>query len=185
MWWSHFLGLENLKGPNFGPWSSCYFCLSNQWFWTNFVKFLFIHFNLYSNHVTVNVNNLFFYCYTRPAQPYLCVCFWTFSPRHRFFFKRQFLGREEVENSRCQGACHRPWTSFGSTSRRRGGRWLTTLTVVVWSYKRMSWGSWDHRVLNGLFHLYLYYLIRYIGVTYYPLIIDPNLLPTLPAKPSK
>lgn len=123
-------------------------------FQTNDSEQILLNFNSFTSiyiAIMLNINNLFFFdCYTQPAHPIL-VCFWTFPPDIVFFFKRQFLGREEVENSRCQGACHRPWTSFGSTSRRRGGPWLTTLTVVVWSYKRMSWGSWDHRVLKGLY----------------------------------
>lgn len=80
--------------------------------------------------IMLNINNLFFFWLLYPTGPPYLSVFLNISPRHRFFFKRQFLGREEVENSRCQGACHRPWTSFGSTSRRRGGPWLTTLTVV-------------------------------------------------------
>ena len=93
------------------------------------ISFSFCSFTSIYIAIKLNVNNLFcFDCYTQPAHP-IFVCFWTFSPWPPFFFfkrrrrklVRTIPGREEVENSRCQGACHRPWTSFGSTSRRRGG----------------------------------------------------------------
>lgn len=181
MWWSHFLGLENLKGPNFGPLSSCYFYLSNQWFWTNFVKFQFIHFNLYSNHVKYQ-QLVFFWLLYPTGPPYLSV-FLNISPRHRFFFQTTIPGPRRGGEFEVPRSVPSPldlvWIDI-PTKRRSVVDNANRRRLVVQTDVLGKLGSSGTK--GVIYFTYLYYLWGILG---WHVAIDPNLLPTLPAKPSK
>lgn len=155
-------------------------------FQTNDSEQILLNFNSFTSiyiAIMLNINNLFFFdCYTQPAHPIL-VCFWTFPPDIVFFFQTTIPGPRRGGEFEVPRSVPSPldlvWIDI-PTKRRSVVDNANRRRLVVQTDVLGKLGSSGTK--GVIYFTYLYYLWGILG---WHVAIDPNLLPTLPAKPSK